>query len=115
MCAFYFPTFSFRYRTDASIMRKEKFVNSGNSKAKGTDTYVEGKKDREVLRATFNSADGLVLPAVMYRVTLRPLQDDKDGEAEIFMCEMCCRFFLSSSLHRAFRTYISLTHQLMQM
>jgi hypothetical protein len=89
-------------------MRKAKFVNSGNSKAKGTDTYVEGKKDREVLQATFNSADGLVLPAVMYRVTLRPLQDDKDGEAEIFMCEMCCRFFFY--LHLCTAHFVHIFH-----
>jgi len=67
-------------------MRKEKSVLTlAIVKREGqTDTYVEGEEGKEVLRATFNSADGLVLPAVRYLVTLRQLQDDKDGNAGIF-------------------------------
>jgi len=36
-------------------------------------------KDKDVLRAAFDSADSLVLPAMRYLVTLKQLQDDKKG------------------------------------
>jgi hypothetical protein len=47
---------------DFLIMRKgrEECGKSGNKKTRETDTYAERKKAKEVLRATFNSADSLV-------------------------------------------------------
>jgi hypothetical protein len=80
---FIFTCFS-HYRTDAPIMRKERCDNSGNSKARGTDIYVGEEKCKEFLRATFNSADGLVLPAVIYLVTLGTASRRQKRYADLF-------------------------------